>query len=123
MQLLKHVRKPNAVVREYTVAPIFMKDEAEGGHEWLVDFEKEPECKDQFRTVLDNQLINQNSDYEAKRSSDKVIKKPHLTLAPPKSFYAYLKTLGKLGGQHKIPRLMNNRSYIDALKQFIQETT
>lgn len=108
-------RKTNAIISEYTAGPVFMSDTSKGTHEWLIEFEKEPENMEFFVTMLDNALQSLNSDYEAKRYKS-------ITLAPPVVhsvkkglFYQWLKEKKKLGGQNKVPRLANNRKYLDEL--------
>ena len=108
-------RKTNAIISEYTAGPVFMSDTSKGTHEWLIEFEKEPENMEFFITMLDNALQSLNSDYEAKRYKS-------ITLAPPVVhsvkkglFYLWLKEKKKLGGQNKVPRLANNRKYLDEL--------
>ena len=104
-----------AIIKEYTAAPIFMASETKGTHEWLVEFEKAPSSYDTFLTVLDETLQAVNSDYEAKRYKDITLEKPHLIVARPGLFINWLKSKNKLGGQNKVPRLANNREYIDEL--------
>lgn len=107
--------RTNAVVREYTAGPIFMTEEHPGGHEWLIEFEKAPDNLEFFTEVLDNALKSLNSDYEAKRSGNLSIAIPKVHVLENGTFYHWLKHKGKLGGQHKVPRLSNNRTHIDEL--------
>ncbi len=102
--------KTNAVISEYTAAPIYMGDEARGSHEWLIEFEKEPTDLDYFTTVLDNALCSINSDYEAKRYKSITLVMPTVRNMPRGTFYNWLSEKGKLGGQNKVPRLCNNRT-------------
>ncbi len=104
-----------AVIKEYTAAPIFMGSETQGTHEWLVEFEKAPASLDAFLTTLDETLQAVNSDYEAKRYKNITLEKPHLVVARPGLFMHWLKSKNKLGGQNKVPRLANNREYMDEL--------
>ncbi len=104
-----------ASVKEYTVAPIFMENATTGGHEWIIEFYTPPENSDFFVDVLDNALKSLNSDYEAKRSNDLTIRKPVVHTAKDGTFHAWLSSKNKLGGQHKIPRLSNNRVLIEEL--------
>ncbi len=108
-----------ATMKEYTGAPIYMGASQPGGHEWLVEFVREPENLDYFTKVFDNALMSVNSDYEAKRSNDLSMKEPLIRIVPNGTFYEWLKSKGKLGGQHKVPRLSNNRRLIEELNQFI----
>ncbi len=107
--------RTNATIREYTAAPIYMGENQKGGHEWLIEFETEPSDLEYFTELLDSALKSQNSDYEAKRYKSLSLQMPVVRIAPKGLFYAWLKEKGKLGGQNKIPRLANNRNYIDDL--------
>ncbi|HKL08593.1 MAG TPA: GH3 auxin-responsive promoter family protein [Bacteroidales bacterium] len=110
-----------ALIKDYTAAPIFMKDDQKGGHQWLIEFEKEPENPAQFNEILDLALQKVNSDYEAKRYKDITLDKPVLTIAKKNLFYTWLKSKGKVGGQNKVPRLANNRKYMDELTALNQQ--
>ena len=112
--------KCNASVMDYTVAPIFMDGELSGGHEWLIEFEKSPENIEGFASSLDEALKELNSDYEAKRYLDMTIGMPRIHQAPKGLFYQWLKSKDKLGGQHKVPRLSNERNYLDELLELCQ---
>lgn len=105
----------NCAVTEYTAAPIFMEGGKKGGHEWYIEFEKEPEDINVFIDTLDAELKKQNSDYEAKRQGDLAILKPTIRICPKGTFYKWMKERNKLGGQNKIPRLFNDRTYLDDL--------
>lgn len=104
-----------AVVIEYTAGPVYMDDSAKGGHEWVVEFEKEPSDLDLFTTVLDRTMRNLNSDYEAKRSTDTVLQRPVVHPVAKGTFHHWMKERGKLGGQNKVPRLCNDRQILDQL--------
>lgn len=108
------------IVSDYTVGPIFMIEESKGGHEWLIEFEKAPENLDLFALELDNKLRAVNSDYDAKRHKDIALQPLKLSVVPPHSFQNWLRSKGKIGGQSKIPRLSNDRKYLDELKDFIK---
>ncbi len=108
-------KKTNAEVLEYTVAPIFMKGNKKGSHQWLIEFSKKPNDIDFFTEVLDTNLKAINSDYEAKRYLNITLEIPKITLAKSGLFYNWLKDNNKLGGQHKIVRLANNRDFMDVL--------
>lgn len=112
-----------AEVNDYTAGPIYMKDEDKGGHEWIIEFEKEPENFDAFVDKLDETLKSVNSDYEAKRYKDMALRKPVVHKASKGLFYDWLKSKGKLGGQNKVPRLSNDRNYIDEILEFKNSTT
>lgn len=106
----------NAEVIDYTVAPVFMEGNQKGAHEWLVEFRKEPQCIDEFKKVLDTTLQELNSDYEAKRYKNMTLDPLVLNVARTDLFYDWLKINDKLGGQNKIPRLSNQRDYLEQLK-------
>jgi hypothetical protein len=108
-----------AQVCEYTVGPIFLS-EGKGGHEWFVEFEKMPDNIAAFGEVLDKSLQSINSDYEAKRYKSMALESLVLNAVPKGSFHEWLKSKGKYGGQHKVPRLSNSRQYIDELKDFVK---
>lgn len=113
--------KTGASIKEYTAAPIFMKDNHTGGHEWLIEFEKAPDNISFFTEVLDNALKSINSDYEAKRYKDFVLQMPKLHIMAEGTFYNWLKSKDKLGGQNKVPRLANERKYIDEILDFVSK--
>ncbi len=102
---------------DYTVAPVFMKDKEKGAHEWMIEFKKNPEDVALFQKVLDETLQSLNSDYEAKRYNNMTLNPLVLNIARPNLFYDWLKEKDKLGGQHKIPRLSNERDYLEQLKK------
>ncbi|CAA0168798.1 GH3 auxin-responsive promoter family protein [Tenacibaculum maritimum] len=108
-------KKTNATILDYTVAPIFMSGAKKGGHEWIIEFNKKPDNLKYFTELLDNALKSINSDYEAKRYNNMTLSMPIVHQAKKGLFYNWLKSKGKLGGQHKIPRLANNRKLIDEL--------
>lgn len=109
----------NAKVREYTAAPIYFSDDAAGSHEWLIEFEEAPTSLEEFQKALDRNLKKLNSDYEAKRYNDYNLRMPEILSVRPGLFYDWLNSKGKLGGQHKVPRLSNDRIYIEELKKLI----
>jgi hypothetical protein len=108
--------KTGAIVNDYTVAPVYFSDSANGAHEWLVEFENDPDTLDHFTEELDNELKKINSDYEAKRYKNIALGKPILHKLEKGIFNKWLKSKGKLGGQHKVPRLSNERNYIEEIK-------
>lgn len=108
-------KETNALVKEYTAAPVFMDENHKGSHQWLIEFDRMPSCLDSFREVLDISLQKVNSDYEAKRYKNLTLEMPILTVAKNGLFYNWLKEKGKIGGQNKVPRLANNRQYVDEL--------
>jgi hypothetical protein len=106
----------NCEVKDYTVAPIFMKNKEKGAHEWMIEFKKHPEDIAHFEKVLDETLQTINSDYEAKRYNSMTLNQLKINVARENLFYDWLKEQNKLGGQHKIPRLSNDRNYLEQLK-------
>ena len=111
--------KCHAHVTEYTAGPVFQTDKQTGAHEWLIEFETEPSDLAFFTNVLDNALKSLNSDYEAKRYHDMVLEEPLIRIVPKGTFYTWMKSKGKLGGQNKVPRLSNDRKYLDEILQLI----
>ncbi|MEG1648815.1 MAG: GH3 auxin-responsive promoter family protein, partial [Rikenellaceae bacterium] len=112
----------SAHVTDYTAAPIYMDGKNKGAHEWIFEFETAPTSVAIFTDVLDKTLQDINSDYLVKRTGG-ALGAPLLHIAPQNTFYQWMKNRGKLGGQNKIPRLSNNRTYIDPLLELIKTTT
>jgi GH3 auxin-responsive promoter len=110
-----------AVVNDYTAAPIYFGDHSNGAHEWLIEFEKLPESMTAFSAGLDKALKELNSDYEAKRHKDIALRPPIVKSVPKGLFINWLRKKGKLGGQHKVPRLSNDRKNMDELLQMLEE--
>jgi hypothetical protein len=108
-----------AILANYTAAPMYLEIGKKGGHEWIIEFEKEPQNKDKFILSLDEKLREINSDYDAKRQSNLALIAPKVHFAPKDTFYNWMKNRGKLGGQNKVPRLSNNREFIDAILELI----
>ena len=104
-------------VVDYTVAPIFMDGKEKGAHEWMIEFKQNPKDVVQFQKILDETIQSLNSDYEAKRYNNMTLNPLVINLARPHLFYDWLKERDKLGGQHKIPRLSNQREYLEQLKE------
>jgi hypothetical protein len=104
-----------AAVKEYTAGPVFFSNNENGAHEWLIEFEKHPARLDQFVYELDNALKQFNSDYEAKRHKDIALRLPVIRVVIPGGFHQWLMQKGKLGGQHKVPRLSNDRKIINEM--------
>ena len=115
--IAKTCLQTNAEVKDYTVAPIFMKNKEKGAHEWMIEFNKKPENILDFQKILDENLQNLNSDYEAKRYNNMTLNQLKINVARENLFYDWLKFKDKLGGQHKIPRLSNKRDYLEELKK------
>ena len=113
--LLKACNETGAQILDYTAAPVFMDANAQCRHQWLIEFAKKPDSVAQFAEILDNELQHINSDYEAKRYKNKTMQQLEIVVARENLFNDWLKSKGKLGGQHKVPRLSNNRQHIDEL--------
>lgn len=108
-----------ATISDYTVAPIFSNAQQVGCHQWIIEFEKSPDNLAAFAQSLDTSLQSLNSDYEAKRKANMLMRQPEIIAVPQGSFYSWLQHKGKLGGQNKIPRLSNDRQFINDLLMFI----
>jgi phenylacetate-coenzyme A ligase PaaK-like adenylate-forming protein len=112
-------QKTNAVVQDYTAAPIFFSENENGAHEWLVEFDTVPSSIEEFTKELDAALQNVNSDYEAKRQKDIALRMPVVRILKPGTFTEWLRTKGKVGGQHKVPRLSNERRIVEEILALI----
>jgi hypothetical protein len=115
--LAEACRQTGAEVMEYTAAPVFMDGKAKCRHQWLIEFAREPQDMAAFARILDAKLQEINSDYEAKRYKDITLQHLEIIEARKGLFNDWLKMRGKLGGQHKVPRLSNSR---DAMEQLLQ---
>ena len=113
--LLKACSATGARILDYTAAPVFMDENAKCRHQWLIEFSKNPDSVERFAKILDDELQQINSDYEAKRYKNKTMQQLEVVVAREGLFNDWLKGKGKLGGQHKVPRLSNNRQHIDEL--------
>lgn len=109
----------DAIIRDYTAGPVYFGDNEAGAHEWIIEFEKQPTDFNKFCETLDSKLREINSDYDAKRFKDLALRKPVIHNAPDNTFYLWMKSRGKLGGQNKVPRLANDRQYLDSLLKII----
>ncbi len=107
-----------ALVTDYTVAPIYFSKEGKGSHQWLIEFEKMPSNLEYFNRILDQYLQEINSDYEAKRYKNMALEQLKIVPLPLGTFHSWLRSKGKYGGQHKVPRLANNRQYVDEILNF-----
>jgi hypothetical protein len=114
--IAKACQLTNTEIVDYTVAPVFMKDKEKGAHEWMIEFKENPKDEKEFQRILDESLQALNSDYEAKRHNNMTLNPLIVNIAKQGLFYDWLKDQDKLGGQHKIPRLSNNRNYLEQLK-------
>jgi hypothetical protein len=108
-------KQTGAIIAEYTAGPVFMDSRSKGSHEWVIEFEKEPDDLERFTYLLDSALKSVNSDYEAKRHKDLNLIMPLVRKVPPGTFGRWLRSKNKFGGQNKVPRLSNSREYIDDL--------
>jgi hypothetical protein len=115
-------RETGSMIRDYTAAPIYFSEGGNGAHEWLIEFEKEPDDLTRFVEIFDSALKSVNSDYEAKRYRDMALALPVVRPMPKETFYHWMKRRGKLGGQNKVPRLSNSREFVDDLLQFAAES-
>ena len=111
----------NSSIIDFTGAPIFMKGKESGAHEWIFEFGNMPTDLEQFIDVFDEHLKSVNSDYEAKRYLNMTLKRPVFHIAKPNLFYHWMESRGKLGGQNKVPRMSNDREYIDPLLKLNNE--
>lgn len=108
-------KKTGAIVNDYTAAPVYFSENENGAHEWLIEFEKEPDELHKFTTELDNALQSVNSDYEAKRYRNIALRMPVVNVVKKGTFQNWLSKKGRLGGQNKIPRLNNDRKYVEEI--------
>ena len=115
--LAKACAETGALVLDYSAAPVFMDKHAKCRHQWLIEFAKMPDSLEHFAKVLDDTLKEINSDYEAKRQNDLALQPLEVIVARKNLFHDWLDGKGKLGGQHKIPRLSNTREYIEEMMQ------
>ncbi|MEP1033929.1 GH3 auxin-responsive promoter family protein [Ekhidna sp.] len=111
-------KKTSAAIDNFTAGPMYLGDGNKGGHEWIIEFTDEPNDLERFTKLLDEKLREINSDYDAKRYKDIALQQPIIHVVPQNTFYNWMKSRGKLGGQHKVPRLSNNREYLDQLLDF-----
>jgi hypothetical protein len=113
--LSKAAKALNLDIVDYTAGPIFMEKNKKGGHQWLIEFKNSPKDGSQFIKLLDQFLKEENSDYEAKRYNDITLAVPKLEIAKKNLFYSWMAKKKKLGGQHKVPRLSNQRDVLEEL--------
>jgi len=108
-----------ASITNFTAAPVYMTESGKGGHEWVIEFTREPRNLSEFTLLLDRTLREINSDYDAKRYQDIALQMPVVHSVPEGTFYNWMRKRGKLGGQHKVPRLSNTREYMDDILEMI----
>lgn len=109
-----------ATIRDYTAGPVFLTSGSKGGHEWLIEFEHKPSDQALFNQLLDQKLRELNSDYDAKRQKDLALVAPLVHVMPDGTFYNWMKMRGKLGGQNKVPRLANERKFVEEILAYSQ---
>ena len=109
-----------AIIDNFTAAPIYLESTNKGGHEWIIEFSTPPKQLDEFTLLLDANLKSVNSDYEAKRQNDLALVAPKIHSVPRGTFYNWLKSKNKIGGQHKVPRLSNDRTYLDDILAMVR---
>ncbi|MGI8581778.1 MAG: GH3 auxin-responsive promoter family protein [Chitinophagaceae bacterium] len=111
--------KTATIVTDYTAAPVYFSDDSNGAHEWLIEFDKAPDDLNNFTFELDNALKSINSDYEAKRHKNIALRMPIVIAVKKGTFNEWLRSKGKLGGQHKVPRLSNERTLLEEIKKIL----
>jgi len=114
-------QRTEAVIQNFTAAPIYLDARKKGGHEWIIEFSVKPKSMADFTRVLDETLRSINSDYDAKRAHDLALVLPKVHCVEEGTFYNWMKRRGKLGGQNKVPRLFNTREYVDDILKMVQE--
>lgn len=119
--LAETCRVTDAIVAEYTVAPVYFGQSGKGGHEWLIEFSKAPADLEHFNQLLDINLQRVNSDYEAKRFGNIALDRLKVRALPPGIFHNWLRSKGKFGGQNKVPRLSNNRETVEEILAFLEK--
>ena len=115
----KACQATEASISNFTAAPVYFEGRNRGGHEWVIEFARQPNDIQTFTSILDNTLREINSDYDAKRQNDLALQAPLIRVAPAGTFHRWLQQKGKLGGQHKVPRLSNSREHLEELLQIV----
>jgi GH3 auxin-responsive promoter len=110
-----------AVILDYSAGPVYMEGGQKGCHEWAIEFIEEPENNEVFSKILDENLRTLNSDYDAKRYQNMVLENLKIQVLPKGTFYEWMRRRGKLGGQNKVPRLSNNREYLEEIFELVKE--
>src|ERR1700761_3006952 len=110
----------SAVIRDYTAGPVYFSDDESGAHEWIIEFDQKPAEFERFVDLLDETLRRINSDYDAKRFKGMAVRRAIVRKAAPGTFFNWLKEKGKIGGQNKVPRLANNREYVDSILKMME---
>jgi hypothetical protein len=117
--ITKACEATGALIENFTAAPIYLEKSKRGGHEWIIEFRKNPGDLERFKQELDKTLRAINSDYDAKRMHDLALIAPTIHPVAEGTFYNWMKKRGKLGGQNKVPRLSNSREYVDDILQMV----
>ena len=120
--ITKACHQTGAEINNFTAGPVYLTGDSKGGHEWIIEFAKEPDDRDKFLQILDGTLMASNSDYEAKRYKNLALQAPIIHHVPHGTFYHWMKRRGKLGGQNKVPRLANDREFLDDILEMIETT-
>ncbi|MFN3404456.1 MAG: GH3 auxin-responsive promoter family protein [Cytophagaceae bacterium] len=118
--LAEACKRTGATATNFTAGPVYFEGKSRGGHEWIIEFSDVPLNMENFSVILDEELKKVNSDYEAKRHKDLALQKPIVHSVPSGTFYNWMKKRGKLGGQNKVPRLSNNREYLEDILKGLQ---
>lgn len=118
--LAEACRETGARITEYTAGPVYFDESHNGAHEWLIEFDTLPSDIERFTNLLDDNLKKNNSDYEAKRSHNLSLSKPIVRVLEKSTFYDWMKSRERTGGQNKVPKLSNDRKYLDSILNFIQ---
>ena len=116
-------KKTDAIIDNFTAGPMHLSERNKRGHEWIIEFMRRPNDLERFNKLLDEKLREVNSDYDAKRYKDIALQLPIVHVVPQNTFYNWMKSRGKLGGQHKVPRLANNREYLDQLLEYKSQSS
>ncbi|MCZ8354739.1 MAG: GH3 auxin-responsive promoter family protein [Cyclobacteriaceae bacterium] len=118
--IAKACEATNSIISNFTAGPVYLQEGKKGGHEWIIEFTRKPDDASRFTELLDKALRSVNSDYDAKRVGDLALIAPQIHIVEEGTFYQWMKSRGKLGGQNKVPRLSNTREYIDELLKQIR---
>lgn len=119
MAIAKACEKTEASINNFTVAPIYIEEGKRGGHQWAIEFESLPNDFDDFSKTLDQSLRDINSDYNAKRYNDIALQAPKIEILKKGTFYRWMEKQNKLGGQNKVPRLSNDRKYLESILELV----
>lgn len=114
--------RTNSEIENFTAGPRYLAEGKKGGHEWVIEFARRPEDVEAFTRIMDGKLRELNSDYDAKRQNDLALEAPVVHVVERGTFYHWMKKRGKLGGQNKVPRLANNREYLEDILGTLAES-